>query len=391
MRIPGNLGAVLLCSLWITISVIVQPAWAATEAFGASGSADVPPPTLSARGAILMDFETGLVLWEKNAYVPMDPASTTKIMTAIVSIELGHPQDEVTISRTAAVVSGSRMGIAPGEVYTLDDLLHGLMMASGNDAAMAIAEYIGGSVANFVALMNKKAVELGALHTHFENPHGLTAPGHKTTAYDLALITAYAMRNPYLVRLVSTTKYTVFPLHGRSPYTLYSTNRLLDFFPGANGIKTGTTARAGQCLVSSATRSGWRLLAVVLHSGDRWSDSARLLEWGFTHFTPVVAGREDDFMRSLPVAGGRVRYLPVQLDKDLVAVVPKNWADAVVIQVALPTELRAPVQAGQVVGQANLVINGHTLARASLSVRAGTGKRSIIASIWYWLQEKWAG
>ncbi|PTQ54630.1 MAG: D-alanyl-D-alanine carboxypeptidase [Hydrogenibacillus schlegelii] len=258
------------------------------EAPSAGASAPVArPPTVSAASAALIDVESGRLLYEKNAHERRKIASLTKIMTAILAIELGRLDDVVTISPRAVGVEGSSIYLRQGERMTLRDLLYGLMLRSGNDAAVAIAEHIGGSVEGFVALMNEKAAWLGLQETHFENPHGLDAPEHYSSAHDLAVLSAYALKNPIFREIVSTVRWTA-PLPDAEWNRLWiNKNKLLRLYAGADGIKTGYTQASGRSLAASATRSGRTLAAVVLNDGDDWNDAMRLLDYGFTAFQQV--------------------------------------------------------------------------------------------------------
>ena len=215
-------------------------------------------PTINARSAIVMDLDTGTILYEKNAYRKRPMASTTKIMTGIVAIENCSLDEDVTISEKAGHMGGSVMGIKTGTIVKMKDLLYGMLICSGNDAAVAIAEHVGGSVEGFAELMNKKALELGAFSTSFSNPHGLDADNHYTTAYDLAKITRYALKMDTFNDIVKTSE---FNFNGR---TFRNTNEMLLGYEGADGVKTGYTGRAGRCLVTSATKNNMRIISVVL-------------------------------------------------------------------------------------------------------------------------------
>ncbi|MGQ9458093.1 MAG: D-alanyl-D-alanine carboxypeptidase family protein [Anaerolineae bacterium] len=236
------------------------------------------PPTLLAEAALLGDETTGQVLWEKNAHEPRAVASTTKIMTALIILERAHLDEEVVVSTAAAYTGGNKVGLAPGERLSVRDLLYGLLLNSGNDAATALAEHVAGTTAAFADLMNAKAQALGMAHTHFVNPHGLDAEGHYSSAYDLWLLAREAMKNSTFREIVATLSWT-------SGARMYGNlNLLLTTYPGADGIKTGTSDWAGECLVASAMRRGHRLIAVVLHSPDRYRDATTLLDWGFAAY-----------------------------------------------------------------------------------------------------------
>ena len=272
------------------------------------------PPQLTARAALLADARTGLILLEQNAHKRLPPASTTKIMTALIALEQGDLADVVTVPQMALATSQATMGLQPGEEVTLEDLLYGLLLVSANDAALTIAVHIGGSVEGFVALMNERAAALGLTDTHFVNPHGLDDPQHFTSAADLLTLTREALSNPDFARIVATPEATVA---GRP---LVNTNQLLETYEGADGVKTGTTDAAGECLVASATREAGQAIVVVLGSNDRYADAEALLDFYFEHYgwRPLVmpsnrlSRYEDDEGRrwTLRLSEQRAAFLP---------------------------------------------------------------------------------
>lgn len=238
-------------------------------------------PQVEAEAAVLLVADTREVLFEKKPYDMMYPASTTKIMTLITALEKGRSNSIVTVSAKAAACEGSSLDLKAGEKLTLQNGLYGMMLVSGNDSAEAIAESVGGSIPAFVEMMNDKATEIGAKNTHFSNPHGLPDPfNHFTTAYDLALITAYGMEKPEFAKIVSTREYDVKFLNGKQKHVA-NTNKILKTYPGANGVKTGYTNDAGDCLVAGAKRNGVQLILVILNDDERWADAAKLLDYGF--------------------------------------------------------------------------------------------------------------
>lgn len=237
-----------------------------------------------AEAAALIDVESGRILYSHNGRKKMRIASLTKIMTAIVAIEHGDLSDTVKAGINAYGVEGSSIYLKLGERMTLLHLLYGLMLRSGNDAAVAIAEHVGGSVEGFVLMMNEKAAEIGMADTTFKNPHGLDADGHLSTAEDMARLTAYALKHPVFREIVRTPFIRV-PNPGEPWDRLWrNKNKMLHLYPGADGVKTGYTKAAGRCLVSSATRDGRQLAAVTLNDGNDWADHARLLDYGFSQF-----------------------------------------------------------------------------------------------------------
>jgi len=237
-------------------------------------------PVVQARSAILMDSRTGEVLYEKNAWERRAPASTTKILTAILAIEQGQLDNTVKVSANAAAVGESSIYLRPGDSLTFRNLLHGALMKSGNDACVALAEAVSPSETEFVNLMNLKARALGAEQTSFYNTNGLPHSQHLTTAYDLALITRYAMQNPVFAEIVGKKQHTLTWESPNRELYLKNTNRLLWSYPGATGVKTGTTDKAGKRLVAAGTYQGQSMIAVVLNTPDRFGDARRLLDYG---------------------------------------------------------------------------------------------------------------
>jgi len=318
-----------------------------------AGEACAAPPQLTSAAGILIDAASGRVLFAKSAYVRRAPASTTKLLTALVAERAGGLQRTVRVSRQAASVVGSSAHLSAGEVYTLRELLEGMLLRSGNDAAWAIAEHVGGGdVGLFMRQANEQAIRLGARQTHFVNPHGLTASHHYTSARDLSLIARTALREPEIRRIVASQELTLTPV-GRGGRTIRNTNQLLSGYLGADGAKTGTTNAAGKCLVASATRGGVQLIAVVLKGGDRYGDATRLLDWGFARVTEgpnLAAGTA--FGR---LADGRVPRLAHQLAAPVVEDVP--------VRLSLRLDPH-PARGGGVVGAA-LLLAGEDLVDAS--------------------------
>lgn len=320
-------------------------------------------PYVNSAAALLMEWHTGTLIYEHNAFKRMHPASITKMMTALLTLEQGCLEDSVEISWEAASQPGSSMYLKEGDVFTVQDLLYGLMLNSGNDAAWALAEYIGGTAEEFFDMMNQRAREMGAVNTRFSNPHGITDPNHYTTAFDLALIAKTCLKHPYFRHLVATKEKDVIEAEKGVVTSLENTNRLLWLYLGADGVKTGTTESAGQCLVASATRDGMRLLAVVLDSGDRWSDAARLLEYGFGSYRVAQVAVAGETLVSLPAKGSFQKTVPIVCVYDLFACVPRDRS-GLRVEVDLPKVISAPMAAGTVVGRAVVYLGddpqGHT-------------------------------
>ena len=253
---------------------------------------------ISADSACLIAADTGAVIYAKNETEKRPMASTTKIMTALLAAESGKEYDIVTISANAELQEGSSIYLRRGERIKLNDLMLGLMLNSGNDAAVAIAEYISGSVDDFAKLMTETAVRAGAYNTQFKNPNGLDEPGHYTTAYDLALISAYAMKNPLFRQTVATKSASANLESGQTLY-FSNHNKLLKIYDGAVGIKTGFTKSSGRCLVSAAERDGILLVAVTLNAPDDWNDHKKLLDYGFENVTSKKIASSGQVLKSL--------------------------------------------------------------------------------------------
>ena len=245
-------------------------------------------PTINSRAYVVIDRKSNTILIGKNENQKKKMASTTKIMTALVVIEHTNLSDTVEISKKAASTGGSRLGLKTGDTISVSDLLYGLMMRSGNDAAVALAEYVSGSISNFAELMNHKALELGLTNTHFVTPHGLDEDEHYTTAYELALLSNYALNNEIFAKIVGTKNYTI-QINGY-PKALTNTNELLGALNGVYGIKTGFTNGANRCLVTACKRGNMDIICVVLGADTkkyRTTDSIKLIEYSFHNFTYV--------------------------------------------------------------------------------------------------------
>lgn len=243
------------------------------------------PPSNHAEAAALIDVTSGRLLYSKKGDERMRIASLTKIMTAIVAIERGNLKDTVKITKNSFAKEGSSLFLKLGEEMSLENLLYGLMLRSGNDAASAIAEHVGGSEEGFVLMMNEKAVELGLSNSHFMNPHGLDHDNHYSSANDLAKLTAYALKNATFKEIVKTPMKKAPNPNEKWDYKWDNKNKMLRFYDGADGVKTGYTKKAFRCLVSSATRNGQQIAAVTLNDGDDWNDHSNMLDYGFDNFS----------------------------------------------------------------------------------------------------------
>ena len=275
--------AILLCSIFL---------WSATTIKTHAQN--------SAKAAITIEAQTGISLYEKNADEQLPMASTTKIMTALVALENADINQTFTVSETACKVEGTQIGLLAGDQISLNDLLHMLMMKSANDAAQTIAENISGSLEAFAELMNERAKQMGLTHTHFENPHGLPSDNHYTTARELALIAAEALKNDTFAQIVSTKKKKL-DYHG---LVIENSNRLLSSYEYTTGVKTGFTKAAGRCLVTSAKKDGVTLINVTLNDGNDWQDHTEMFEEGFRRVSSYTLYEAGQSSITVPVLNG---------------------------------------------------------------------------------------
>ena len=297
------------------------------------------------------------MLFEENADERMLIASTTKMLTALVVLENSELDEYVEIKSEYCAIEGSSMYLMPGTSCTVGDLLHGLMLASGNDAAAALACHVGGSIEGFADMMNERAGELRLENSHFVNPHGLDAPEHYSTARDLAIIASEAMKNERFEAIVSTRSITMNGL------TFINHNKLLWNYEGALGIKTGYTMAAGRSLVSCAERDGLRLICVTLSDPDDWSDHAALFDWGFENYRYENVLPDGELAR-IPVISGSMESVGVAAERELPLLI--KTTDNVEILYELPRFAYAAVSAGERAGVAVVQINGEAIARAKI-------------------------
>jgi len=337
--------------------------------FVSSGTAEAVDDAVEAsagepKAAILIERHTGAILYENNSTQPLPMASTTKVMTALMALEYGKLDEKVTCSANAFGVPGTSIYLEKGETLTLKEMLYGLMLASGNDAAVAIAEHIGGSVTEFCAMMTARAKELGCENTRFATPHGLPHSDHYTTARDLAQISRAAMEHPLFREIVATQRATI-PWESRSyDRVLQNKNKLLSSYPGATGIKTGYTKAAGRCLVFGAEREGMEVIGVVLGCPDWFNEAARIMDEGFRNYEYLTLLENGESIRRIAVTQSDEASVEAVLEKELAAVVPKGgWPE---IEIDLPTQLSGGVQKGQVLGEASLVYEGKVIAKSAL-------------------------
>lgn len=310
---------------------------------------------VSAQSAIVVDVTTGRNLYEKNAGQQSLIASTTKIMTALIICEQCNVLDRMRIPKEAVGIEGSSMYLREGEVLTIQELLYGLMLQSGNDAAVALAIYCGGTVAGFADLMNDKAASLGMNGSHFMNPHGLDAPDHYSTARDLALLSSFAMQNPIFARTVSAKNVTAA---GRS---LRNHNKLLWQVEGADGVKTGYTKAAGRILVSSAIRQGRRLVVVTINDPNDWQDHKQLYEEGFSQYRLCDFIQKGQQLGFLETVGGQENLVELIATGDFSY--PLRPEEKLAVALPNPGFVYAPVVQGQEAGYAHILLDGFPIGK----------------------------
>lgn len=362
---------------------------------------------LSGEGAILIDFDSGAVLYEKNIHQKLYPASTTKIMTAILAIEYGMMDDIVTIDpEIISHTNGSHIALDYDEEMSFEDLINALMITSANDAALALGKHVSGSLPEFIALMNEKAKELGALNTNFVNPNGLHDDNHYTTAYDLSLIAKYAMSNEIFREFASKSSHTIEPTNKKDePRYLYSTN---SFFYGNESInlngqsipikydgvicgKTGYTGNARNCLVTLAEKNGQYLLTVVLKSDGKevYADTHKLLNYGFDNFDNVVVGHANEFIDNVKIENGTLPYASIVIEKDVNYTMRINTLDRVERKINLNEDINAPLTKGDVVGNVEyylddiLIGKGDLISTIDVSEVPPVKLHQIILQKWY--------
>ncbi|WP_069997613.1 D-alanyl-D-alanine carboxypeptidase family protein [Cellulosilyticum sp. I15G10I2] len=352
---------------------------------------------IHSKGAVLIEQDSKRVLFEKNAYATMPMASTTKIMTCIVALEKGHLEDIVTVSQRAARAPAVKLHLKPNEKQRLGDLLYSLMLESHNDTAVAIAEHIGGSVEEFCNMMTMKAKEIGAQNTCFKTPNGLDAAEHYTTAYDLALIGAYALSNPKLVKIITTTSINIptQKLEGSKSHGLQNKNRFIYSYKGATGMKTGFTNKAGHCFVGSANQEGMQLIGVALAAGwgnkgknQKYRDVMTLMDYGFHHYKKydVIVPQKD--YASIAVKKGVPDTLTLECSEKVTLPLSKEEKQNVVLKKVIPTSINAPVEKGEIVGRVEILYESNTLAQASLKAQNDVRKATVIDYIKKWFKMK---
>ncbi|MFI3230054.1 MAG: D-alanyl-D-alanine carboxypeptidase family protein [bacterium] len=352
-------------------------------------------PNIISQGAIVMDAQTGRVLFGKNIDEPLAMASTTKIMTAIITLENANLKDVVTVGKNPTTAPNVKMNLKQGEEILLENLLYALMLESANDSAIAIAEYVFGDVETFCEKMTEKALLLGAKDTIFKTPNGLDLDDHHSTAYDMAIITQYALQNPKFVEIINTSQVSFST--NKSSYSLTNKNGFLNIYDGANGVKTGYTNKAGFCFVGSASRDDMTLIAVVLTSGwgttgktNRWQDTKNLLDYGFDNFEYLniinqgILVDEKGVEISVPVLKGEVDFINIYYQDDIVIPISEEEQNNGLINIVLDYQelLEAPTLKDQKIGTASVFISGELIASTDILTYQEVSKNTLANNIY---------
>lgn len=338
-------------------------------------------PDLTAKSAVVIEAKTGKIIYARDAETRRYPASTTKMMTLIVALEKGRLDDVVTASRMASETEGSSIWLENGEKLKLEDLLYGMMLVSGNDATVAVAEHIAGSVPEFAKLMTQKAREIGAANTNFTNSSGLPDERHYSTAHDLAKIAAYGYQNELFETIISA-KEKVIPWavkdYGRD---LKNENRMLWLYDGGNGVKTGYTEAAGRCLVAGAKRNGVQIITVVLDSKYMWNDSIALLDYGFSKIGTTKLYDEGEVLAKIKVAAGEKPEVALITDDDIFVPVVDGETVNYQTELDIPNKINAKVEKGQKIGQVKIMYQGTAIITKDLIAAEDVNRKSFFLKL----------
>ena len=346
------------------------------------------PSSINSRSCIVFDRNSHMILYGKNENSQVKMASTTKIMTAIIVIENSNLKDTVEVSKKAASTGGSRLGLKAGDKITVHDLLYGLMLVSGNDAAVCLAEHVGGDIEGFANLMNKKASELSLSNTHYESPHGLDSDGHYTTAYELAVLSDYALKNETFSKIVATKSYTV-TINGY-PKNLSNTNELLGNLNGIYGIKTGFTNGANRCLVTACKRNDMDIICVVLGADTkkfRTQDSVKLIEFAFKNYTYINANdiankafenwKKDNIENLYIDKSSSLPELSLNLLENPIISINKNSANNIDSYISIYPDLEAPINSDTILGTLTLTSENEEIVTLNIITSSYIKKKDI--------------
>lgn len=373
-----------VCTTLILLFSLSLPAFAAS------------PQGISAKACVLMLADTREVLYAENENEQLSVASTTKIMTSLLALESGLWEQQIKVTSDMVAVEGTSIGLLPDDLISVRTLISGMLLESGNDAANVTAYAVAGGQAQFLELMNQKAAEIGMKNTHFDSVSGLDTDSHYSTAYDMALLTAYALENPKFRSICSEKSERVY--YGNPPYarTLYNHNRLLSSYEGAIGVKTGFTKKSGRCLVSAAERDGVTLIAVTLNAPDDWNDHKKLLDYGFSVVKLCDASALQGDL-SVKVVGGDAKTVTATTAYAPKFSVAGDTAN-VQAQAYLKHFLYAPVEKGETVGSVCYTYNGKVVAQVPLVSTQSVGavttentespKQSLFHRIWSFFKQE---
>jgi D-alanyl-D-alanine carboxypeptidase (penicillin-binding protein 5/6) len=330
---------------------------------------------LKSPSAVLMDQGTGKVLFEKNPHEKLPPASITKIMTLLIAMEALESgkinlDDKVVISKNAWGMGGSQVFLGIGEEQTVENLLKAITIASGNDASVALAEHIAGSLEGFVKLMNQRAEELGMKNTNFENPHGLHSPNHYSTAYDIALMSRELLKHELVFKW--TTVWLDYLEHTDKPRDatmLSNTNKLIKYYKGADGLKTGSHSNALYCLSATAKRGPLRLISIIMKaptSTQRFDEAAKLLDHGFANFSAVEIIKSGEIVKSIPVEKGKESEVDLVAEETLTILVNKGQEEGITQKLHFPQKVKAPIIKGQKLGEIIATKDGNIIGQVDI-------------------------
>lgn len=385
---PISTKAARFVAVLMVFSLVLSLALPVSSSAEGSGSkpAQGTPAGLDikAASAILMDARSGQILFEKNAHDPRPPASVTKIMTLVVAFEALQAgkitlEDQVVGSEYASSMKGTTIFLSTGETWSMADMLKAIAVGSANDASVAVAEHIAGSHEKFVEMMNQKAQELGMHNTQFKNATGLPAEGHYMSAYDIAVLSRYAFKFPELIRLSSIyLDYIQGPR--KDKFMLDNKNKLLKFYPGTNGLKTGMTNEAGYCISAAALRDGTQLIAVVLGSESRdmrSKETKQLLDYGFANYASVLVAKGGEAQSDVKVFRGRKDRVSVATAEDFAVSINKGDRAKLKKEIVLNKSVNAPIRKGDKLGDIVAIIDGQEVERAPLLALEDVPKTSI--------------
>ncbi|NLY85900.1 MAG: D-alanyl-D-alanine carboxypeptidase [Tissierellia bacterium] len=355
-----------------------------TNSLGVYANADLK---VDAKAAILMEVNTGEIIYKLNEHERLAPASITKIMTMLLGVEALNSgrislNDKVIISNHASRMGGSQVYLEAGETQTVEDLFRAIAIRSANDASVALAEHIAGSEEIFVKMMNEKAKELGMENTHFANASGLPNENHYVSAYDVAIMSKELLKYPIVNEWLTTYMYDLkVGRNKNSIQTMVNTNRLVKEYEGTTGIKTGSTNEAGFCISASAKRGDLELIAVVLGSKTsqiRFDEAKRMLDYGFANFESINIGKKGDIVATLPVEKGKLYEVDIMLERDSFVLLPKGESGNIEKDVVLPDIIKSPMSAGDVVGELIIRLNGKEIDRVNLVIKSEVEKANLL-------------